>query len=186
MDGTRKTPMRRLSRRVLEDNARLKLVQDDVVMPSGRQAIHWKVDYKLRGVGVVPILPSGQVLLGLHYRYCPEVWGWEIAAGGIEEGETIEGTARRELEEETGFRAGTLDFLLRYHPAPGLGNETFNAFAATGLEPTGEGVDADEIHELRAFAWPEFLAGIEGGEITDGFTITACLMAREKGLWGGA
>ena len=169
----------RLSRRQLVENPRIHVFEDRVRLPTGRERTHWKVDYQLDGVGVVPVLDDGRVLLGLHWRYCVERWGWEIAAGGVEAGENHLATAHRELEEETGHRAGQMDFLLDYHPAPGLGNEHFFIYAARNLEPTGAPIDQDEIHELRAFDWAGIQTLMAKGELYDGFTLTSLLLVRE-------
>lgn len=177
-----RTPTIRIARKTETRNERLALHEDRVRFHSGREAIHWKVDYTREGVGIVPVLSDGRVLLGLHYRYCPERWGWEIAAGGVEPDEDHLAAAVRELEEETGCRAGKIDFILDYFPAPGLGNEHFFIYFASELEQTHEPVDAEEIYELRAFRWEEIEDLISKGAIVDGFTLTALMLARIRGL----
>ncbi|MCB2154401.1 NUDIX hydrolase [bacterium] len=173
----------RLERKRIVENPRIHVFEDRVRLPTGTERLHWKVDYQLDGVGVVPVLDDGRVLLGLHWRYCVERWGWEIAAGGVEADEDHAITAHRELEEETGHRAGRMDFLLDFHPAPGLGNEHFFAFVARDLEPTGAAIDEDEIHELRAFTWEEIQGLLADGKLYDGFTLTSLLLARERGFF---
>lgn len=174
--------VQRLDGRVLVDNPRLRLHEDRVRLPTGRESIHWKVDYKLRGVGVVPVLDDGSVLLGLHYRYCPGIWTWEIVAGGVEPGDGVEDTARRELLEEAGCTARSLDFLAEYHPAPGLGNEHFLLYIARGLEKVSDQIDADEIAELRAFDWEGIERLAAERALMDGLTFTALHVARARGL----
>ena len=172
----------RLGGRVLVDNPRLRLHEDTVRMPTGRESTHWKVDYKLRGVGVIPVQDDGRVLLGLHYRYCPGVWTWEIVAGGVEPGEDVEQTARRELVEEAGCTARTLEFLVDYHPAPGLGNEHFCVYIARGLERVDGEIDADEIAELKSFTWDEVQDLVARRALLDGLTLTSLHVARARGL----
>ncbi|MDX2175143.1 MAG: NUDIX hydrolase, partial [Candidatus Sumerlaeia bacterium] len=171
-------PWRRLSRRTHLENRWIKVHCDEVAVPSGALLNHWVVDYQRVGVGVVPVLPDGRVLLGLHYRYTVDRWGWEIAAGGADPGEDLEAAALRELAEETRHRAARLERLGEYHPAPGLGNERFVLYRATGIaEDPDAPLDTDEIHGLRAFDRAEVHAAIAEGEVFDGFTITGLLWA---------
>ena len=149
---------------------------------TGRERIHWKVDYKREGVGVIPIMEDGHVLLGLHYRYCTECWGWEIPAGSVDPGEDHLAAARRELIEETSYDAENVDFRFRYHPAPGLGNETFHVFTATGLIEKPGSLDNEEIYEVKAFDWDEIKRLQSEGLLTDGFSVTALHYARAEGL----
>jgi ADP-ribose pyrophosphatase len=174
--------IKKLYGKIVTENPRLRLHEDEVTLPSGRRATHWKVDYRFDGVGVVPVLPSGRVLLGLHHRYCPDAHGWEIAAGGVAPGEDHLVAAIRELEEETAHRAGRLEFLLDYFPAPGLGNEHFFVYVAQDLEPLGHKPDEDEILELRSFSWRQIEELIAEREILCGFTLTSLLAARVRGL----
>ena len=178
----RKPIVERIDGETLADNPRLRLYQDRVIMPSGREATHWKVHYKLRGVGVIPVQEDGTVLLGLHYRYCPGVWTWEIVAGGVEDNEEVETTAHRELLEEAGCRAGTLHYLADYHPAPGLGDEHFFIYIARDLEHVTDDLDADEIAELQSFTWDEIEDLIARRALLDGLTFTALHVARARGL----
>lgn len=182
MDRSSPKPSELLARQIVHENPRLRLLEDRVRFHTGREAVHWKVDYARHGVGVVPVLLDGRIVLGLHWRYCTERWSWEIAAGSVEPGEDHEAAALRELEEETGCSDGTIRFLLDYNPAPGLGNEHFHIYIATGLIQSGGPLDTEEIYETRAFHWPEIEAMIEEGSIKDGFTITALLLARTLGL----
>jgi ADP-ribose pyrophosphatase len=175
-------PTQCLSRRVVVQTPRLRLFEDQVRFHTGHEAIHWKVDYTRQGVGIIPVRDDGRVILGLHWRYCSERWSWEIAAGGLEPGEDFLVAAARELEEETGHRAESFEFLLDYFPAPGLGNEHFHVFLARGLSRTGSALDAHEIYDTRLVDWTDFEHLVEDGAISDGFTLTAIYMAKARGL----
>lgn len=63
------------------------------------------------GVAVLPILPSGEIVLNLNYRHAMRSWELEIPKGGSEPEESIEETAQRELKEETGLTVSSLIFL---------------------------------------------------------------------------
>lgn len=174
-------PTRRLDRSVIHDNPRLRLLEDRIVTHTGKERVHWKVDYKRHGVGVVPIDGQRRVLLGLHWRYCIEAWSWEIAAGSVDPGEDIAAAARRELVEETGHD-GRIDYCLRYFPAPGLGNETFHIHVATDLVPVPGHFDSEEIYEIEAFDWDGVERLLRDGLLVDGFSVTSLFYAKARGM----
>lgn len=174
-------PTRRLARSTVYGNPRFDILEDRIVTHTGRERVHWKVDFKRHGVGVVPIGDDGRVLLGLHWRYCLDQWSWEIAAGSMDAGEDIASAARRELVEETG-RDGRIEYCLRYNPAPGLGNETFHVHVATELRAAEGEFDSEEIYELRWFSWDDVEALMRQQMLVDGFSITSLYMARAKGM----
>ena len=104
----------------------------------------------------------------------------EIPAGGLDLGE--DGTkedpdiaARRELEEETGLRAGTWRKLGVFYTAPGFTDELMHLYLATDLEPASAdgrlGPDEDERLVLEWRPWPEAVAAVEGGDIRDAKSI---------------
>lgn len=177
-------PTKRLSRQIVTENPRVRVCEDRVQFHTGREAVHWKVEYLRQGVGIIPLLDDGRVILGLHYRYCAGEWGWEIAAGSIEHDEGQADAGRRELEEETGYRAGNLEHVLTYYPAPGLGDETFHVYLATGLTKSSRPYDNEEIYELRAVTWGQIENMIATRKIIDGLTLTALLYARARGMIG--
>ncbi|MGF1573035.1 MAG: NUDIX hydrolase [Sumerlaeia bacterium] len=166
----------------LVQNFRIEVYEDEIKFPSGKPGVHWRVHYMRCGVGVIPCMPNGNILLGLHHRYTTQQWGWEIVAGSMDPAESAEQTARRELLEETAFTANELTYLFTYNPAPGLGDETFYAYLAKGLTKQEVDLDADEIYEVKEFTWDEIVGLIERGEMQDGFSITLLSFARARGL----
>ncbi len=99
----------------------------------------------------------------------------EIPAGGldlVEDGskEVPEDAARRELEEETGFRAGTWRHLGSFFSAPGFTSEEIHLFLARDLTPAVEdrrGPEQDERLILSWLPWRDAVAAVERGEIHD-------------------
>lgn len=172
----RPAPLRRLGRQTPLENKWIRVHRDDLLLDNGTRLDHWVVDYARTGVGIVPVTRGGRLLLGLHYRPTVDRWGWEIAAGGGDDGEDFDTTARRELIEETGHDTPDLRRLGEYCAAPGLGNERFVLYVARDLVPVaGAGLDQDEIHELREFDWGDFQRALAAGDIFDGITVTGVL-----------
>lgn len=116
---------------------------------SGRYlAIHtegrWEYVARARGLGgaVILALDGDHVILIEQYRVALKANCIELPAGIVGDetpGETIEAAAARELEEETGYLAGSIVSLGRFCSSPGLTSETFALVRATALSKTGEG-----------------------------------------------
>jgi ADP-ribose pyrophosphatase len=127
-------------------------------------------------VVVVPVLPDGRTLVVTQYRYAMERETIEFPAGKLDPGEEPLTTAFRELEEETGYRAGRMEPLLPFAPAVGYSTEIIHAFAAHDLTETGMRPDEDEITGVRAIDFDELKAMALRGEIIDGTTLVTLAM----------
>jgi ADP-ribose pyrophosphatase len=129
---------------------------------------------------VVPFLddpadPDPRVLLIRQFRHAADGFIWEVPAGRLDRDEPPEACARRELEEETGMVADTLERLTTIYTTPGFTDERIHLFLAGGLRPGTERREADEFMELHRPRWSEALEMVRRGEIKDGKTL-ACLM----------
>jgi ADP-ribose pyrophosphatase len=127
-----------------------------------------------RWVNVVPVLADGRVLLVRQWRYGIRAPTLEIPGGMVEDGEEAAVAAARELEEETGYRAGRLALLGEVEPNPAFLTNRCATFLATGLErvgePAGDGQEEIELTSARA----EELAGlVAAGEIRHALVIAA-------------
>lgn len=98
-----------------------------------------------------------------------------LPAGTLDPGETPLQTARRELEEETGYRAKSWRKLLEFYPSPGFVSEKMTLFLASGLRPGAPRPEADERITVQPFSVPELLAMIEKRKIVDAKTIVGVL-----------
>ncbi len=121
----------------------------------------------------LPLLPGNRVLLVRQYRAPAGRVTLEIPAGKLEPGETPEESIRREMVEETGYRAGRLEHLRSYYPSLGISEEIIHVFRADDLAPAGE-PSGDEIGmETVILPLDEVRGKIESGEILDSKTIIA-------------
>ncbi|MFE1171322.1 NUDIX domain-containing protein [Streptomyces sp. NPDC058773] len=91
----------------------------DVELPDGRHLDHYLI--RMRPVAVATVVnEANEVLLLWRHRFITDTWGWELAAGVVEDGEDPAAAAAREMEEETGWRPGPLHHLLTVEPSNGL------------------------------------------------------------------
>jgi ADP-ribose pyrophosphatase len=131
---------------------------------------------------VVPFLtdPRGddpQLLLIKQYRYAADGFMYEIPAGRLNPGEDPLECARRELQEETGCTAASLEHLYTMYTTPGFTDEKIHIYIATGLTHGPTALEADEFLTVETVSLSRALEMIRKGELNDGKTATAILFA---------
>ncbi|MEK7806155.1 MAG: NUDIX hydrolase, partial [Chloroflexota bacterium] len=137
------TPEPTVNTRRLYQGKILNLRVDTVRLPSGRLTTREIVEHA-QSVCMVPVDEAGNILMVRQYRKSAEAHLLEVPAGGIESGEVSEAAVLRELQEETGFTAGTLRRLSSFWLAPGWCTEYMHAYLATDLSPASLAPDDDE------------------------------------------
>ena len=110
----------------------VRVTTDEVVLPNGHRAL-LEVVHHPGGAAAVALDESGQVCLLRQYRYVAGGWLWELPAGRVDKGETVLHAAKRELGEETGYRARKWQKLAEFYPSPGFLAEKMTIFLATEL-----------------------------------------------------
>ena len=146
-------------------------VTEDVALdPEGFQIKRAIVQHQGSAV-ILPVDAQGRVLLVKQYRLPARKYLWELSAGRIDPGETALKAARRELIEETGYRAKKWTKLVTYWASPGFLAETMNLYLAEDLTPGKQQPMEDERIETRWFTAREIGEMIDGGKIQDGKTI---------------
>ena len=164
------------TKRIYEGNI-INVRVDTVRMPSGRDATREIVDPS-PAVCIVPIDNEGNVVLVRQYRKPAEDALLEVPAGGVEDGEISEEAVLRELQEEIGYTADHLEHLSSFWVAPGWATEYMHAYLATGLRESRLDGDEDENIEVVRLRFDEAVSMLKTGEINDGKTIAALLLAQ--------
>jgi ADP-ribose pyrophosphatase len=133
-------------------------------------------------VVILPVLDDGRVILVRQYRPSIERMTWELPAGSIDPGESIERAAIRECAEETRMVPGRVERLAGLYPAPGFCDELLVFFLASSLTSAGSDspfqADEDEDIETRAVTVDEGRAMVARGEIEDLKTAYGLSLAR--------
>ena len=125
---------------------------------------------------IVPMKDPGTVVLIRQYRLAAGGFIFEIPAGKLGPGEDPLVCAARELEEETGYRAGRIDSLATFFTAPGFTDEIMHLYVATGLIRTAQRLDQDEVLEVVEVPLEKAMAQIQDGTIRDAKSIIGLQM----------
>lgn len=127
-------------------------------------------------VVILPVLDAAHVVLLRNERFVVNETLWEVPAGTLEPGEPIEECARRELIEETGYRAAKWRNLGFLYASPGVFDEKLHLFVAEELTPGPASPEPGEHLEPVTVRLDEAIRMCLSGEITDAKTITSLLL----------
>ena len=133
---------------------------------------------------VVPMKDDGTVVLIRQFRHAAGGFIYEIPAGKLNPGEDPLDCAKRELEEEVGYRASSLSLLSSIFTAPGFADEVIHVYKATGLIRGRQQLDRDEVLEVVELSLLEAVKKIEEGVIRDAKTIVGLQAVYIRGLQG--
>lgn len=165
--------LRRLSRDVIYKGKVFDLIVDRVEYPSGNTGVR-EIAHHPGGAVIVPVLDDGRVLLVKQLRYPFGRHIYELPAGKLSPGEEPRVAAARELEEETGYIAGSLERLTSIYSTPGFCDEILHIFLATHLRESPDGHKREEGEfsmTVEPLPLQEAITMVERGEINDGKTI---------------
>ena len=166
---------RTLERSYLYRNAWCAFRVDEVVLPGGA-AIEYGVLESGGFAAVVPLTDYGDVVLVRQWRQPLGSFTLELPSGGVDEGEDPGEAARRELFEETGFRAEELERLVSVHTSTGRTTEVCHLFRCRAVrDPEGPRPEATEFIEVVEMPLGEALGMVSEGGITDAATVLGLL-----------
>lgn len=127
-------------------------------------------------VAVLPVLPDGRIVLIRNRRFAVGRRLWEVPAGTLEAGEEPAAGAARELEEESGYRAGRLRPLGAFFTTPGFCDERMHVFVADELTATAQALEDAEDIEVHSVTPSELDRMIAAGEVEDGKTLAVLFL----------
>ncbi|MTD30104.1 NUDIX domain-containing protein [Planomicrobium sp. YIM 101495] len=157
----------------------INLKVDDVELPNGKQGKRELIEHP-GAVAVIALTDEGKLIMVEQFRKALERSIIEIPAGKLEPGEAPETTAKRELEEETGYRAADWKHIQTFSTSPGFADEIIHLYEATGLERVEQPalLDEDEFVELMEVTIEEAEEMMKDERIYDAKTAFAVLWAK--------
>lgn len=172
---TVKNPWKKLSSRVVYNNAWISVREDQVITPSGSPGIYGVVETRV-ATGAVALTDDNKVFLVGQYRYPLDVYSWEIPEGGAEIDESPLEAAKRELSEEAGVTATDWRQLGgEVHVSNCYSAERAFLYVARGISVGACAPDPTEELKVRIEPLDVCLQMVDSGEITDSLTIIALL-----------
>jgi ADP-ribose pyrophosphatase len=173
----KKTQARLVSSRVVYRGPVFWVTTDHVVEPGGvkvrRDLIHHSGSVVVLAVDDSKSVP--RILLERQYRHAAQDYLWELPAGRIDPGEDDLKAAKRELIEETGYRAEHWRRIFRFYASPGFMAETMAVYLATGLRRGEAEPEEDEVIQIRMVPLSTAVKMVLKGTIRDAKTISSVL-----------
>lgn len=180
MKETKQEGLVRVDRKLAYTGSIMHVYQDAMQLPDGK-IVNWDYFPHKGGAAVVPVLDTGEILMVRQYRNALDRETLEIPAGAFDTaGEEGKVCALRELEEETGYRPDSLEFLLQTHSLPAFTNEKVSIYVATGLKKTRQHLDEQEFLQVEKWKLADLMEKIFEGSLMDGKTVCALLAYQLK------
>jgi ADP-ribose pyrophosphatase len=155
-----------------------KLRRDTVQLPDGRETKYDIVDHG-GSVVMIPVDADGNMIFVRQYRHPAGLDLLELPAGTRDGAEPPEVCAAREMREETGMAAASLERIGSFYLAPGYSTEFMYVFLATGLTPNPLPADADEFLQVQKIPIRQAMEMAQKGELQDAKSLAALLLARD-------
>ncbi|PYZ98511.1 ADP-ribose pyrophosphatase [Alteribacter lacisalsi] len=160
------------SKEIIYEGRIIDLSIHQVALPNGKESKREIINHP-GAVAVLAVNKEGKLILVKQYRKALEKSIAEIPAGKLEKGEDPKACAARELEEETGYRAGSLEKVMSFYTSPGFADEIVHLYEAKDLSQGKAGTDEDEFVELLEATLDEAVSMIRDETIHDAKTICA-------------
>lgn len=174
--------LKKLTEEVLHKNPWTTYKHDTYEKPDGTEGDYYYIESHGM-VKIVPVLADGRIVLILQHRYLQDKQSIEFPAGGILSDESPADTAKRELQEETGYTLGELSKVGNFEPSNGKSKNEAHVYIGYIQNEQGEQVlDTTEDIEVLYRRPDEIEDMIRRGDIWDGPTLAAWAMVRHKFL----
>ena len=154
----------------------LKIDRADVSLPGGARTALESIRHP-GAAAALPFLDDDRVLLVRQYRHAMGGYILEVPAGKLDDGEAPDVCARREVEEEVGYRPGRLVPLQAIFTTPGFTDEVIWLDEAHELQARGLAHEEDEVIEVQEWSFDDAVQAVRDGRIRDGKSEAAILHA---------
>ncbi|MDY6311055.1 MAG: NUDIX hydrolase [Cyanobacteriota bacterium] len=170
-----------LNSKLIYDGKVMKIIRYEIVTANGYKSFREVVVHN-GGVVIVALTNDNKIILVKQFRYPLKRTILEVPAGKLEKDENPDDAAKRELEEETGYRAKNWKSLGYINTTPGICTEKLYLYFASDLEYVGDHPDKGEVLQCFEYGLDEIYKMIQDGEINDSKTICAVTRAFCKGF----
>ena len=169
--------IKRIDRKLVHQGAILDFYEDTMLLPNGKTEKWDFISHRMGAACVLAVKPDGKILMVRQYRNALNRETLEIPAGkrdSVNEDTAV--CAARELEEETGYRAGKIEKLLSLKSTVAFCDELIDVYLATELEKVGE-QKLDESEEIDIEAWDlkDLMEMCYSGKLQDAKTVAAIM-----------
>ncbi|MCM1387249.1 MAG: NUDIX hydrolase [Bacillus sp. (in: Bacteria)] len=170
----------RLNRELVYKGVIIDFYQDTVKVPNGN-VVKWDFIGHKGAAAVVAVNEDGKLLMVRQYRNALDRETLEIPAGALDSvEEPTNVAAARELEEETGYKAGKLELLISLRTTVAFCNERIDVYVATDLQPSKQNLDEDEFINVELHDIDELVQMIYDCKIEDSKTVAALMAYKNK------
>ena len=174
-----KPPVVRIGRELKYQGTILKIYEDRVI--SNGHECRWDFIHHDGAAAVIPVTEEGKILMVRQYRNALDRFTLEIPAGKLDSpDESTLDCAARELEEETGYRAESMEFLISVNTTIAFCDEHIDIYLARDLKPSHQHLDEDEVIQVEEWELKDLEEMIFSGKITDAKTMAAILAYARK------
>ncbi|SFN49897.1 ADP-ribose pyrophosphatase [Pseudobutyrivibrio sp. UC1225] len=169
--------IKRIDRKLVHQGAILDFYEDTMLLPNGKTEKWDFISHRMGAACVLAVKPDGKILMVRQYRNALNRETLEIPAGkrdSVNEDTAV--CAARELEEETGYRAGKIEKLLSLKSTVAFCDELIDVYLATELEKVGE-QKLDESEEIDIEEWDlkDLMEMCYSGKLQDAKTVAAIM-----------
>lgn len=162
------------------ENPYFSVVQSDVIVPGGFHRDYYTIAFPRPAVGIIA-RRGADVLLIHQFRFIVDEFVWAIPSGGVAEGEPLQEAALRELEEETGYTAQSVEPFMHCYASYGCSNQRFEIFIADGVTRLNTDFDQTEVIDVRWFGRKELRELIESNGVIDNLSLSPLLLLLLRG-----
>jgi ADP-ribose pyrophosphatase len=172
---TQQGTWRTFDARTVYDNRWVKVELVEVEAPNGQRWEHHVVHLDRVAIAIV-VNERDEVLMLYRYRFAVDQWGYELLGGLVDDGEEPAETARRECEEESGWRpVGEPTHLASFEPMPGMVTARTDIYLWPGAEQVGEPTDTEEAGRLEWVPLDRVRQLVRTNQLLGGGTLVAVL-----------
>lgn len=171
-------PWKTLASKIVYDNPWIKVVENDVINPAGKPGKYTVVHFKNTAVAILPLDENHNTFLVGQYRYSLNSYEWELPEGGSPEGEDPLETANRELKEETGLIARSMQPILHMQLSNSVSDEVSVSYVARDLIQAESEPEESERLEVMKVSFNKAVEMVMNGEIRDALSVATILKAK--------